>query len=228
VKRKSIESLLAILFAASGAVSCRGKEAPAPQAVPHVEPPPAQPSRPAPFPAVPVSSQPDDDALPEASSGLPPERRAIQVAFGKERVVDADLARSRGLTIVDLSDDFAPFIFQDGKAADGAPLPNRYRAVFVGLANDRSDGDGEPLPPGERNYLELYGVPPSLSVVRRRFIEDAGRACESTVAAASCWPWIASRPGARAPRRRKPPSITFAVCGWRPRRRKPASQRWKN
>ena len=100
---------------------------------------------------------------------------------GKERVVDAELARDKGLTIVDLSDDFAPFIFQDGKAADGAPLPNRYRAVFVGLANDRTDGDGEPLPPGERNYLELYGVPPSLSVMRKRFIEDGARACESTV-----------------------------------------------
>ncbi len=180
MKRKSTKSLLPILLAASGAISCRGKDAPAPQAVHHAEPP----LRPATSPAVPVSSQPDDDALPEASSGLPPERRAIQVAFGKERLVDAAVARSRGLTIVDLSDDFAPFIFQDGKAADGAPLPNRYRAVFVGLANDRSDGDGEPLPPGERNYLELYGVPPSLSVVRRRFLEDAGRTCESAVDAA--------------------------------------------
>ena len=85
--------------------------------------------------------------MPEAS-GLSPERRAIQVVAGIERVIDADLARSRGLTIVDLSDDFAPFIFQDGKASDGAPLPNRYRAVFVGLASDRTDGDGEPLPPG--------------------------------------------------------------------------------
>ncbi len=100
---------------------------------------------------------------------------------GQERVVDANMARDKGLTLVDLSDDFAPFIFQDGKAADGAPLPNRYRAVFVGLANDRTDGDGEPLPPGERNYLELYGVPPSLSVMRRRFLEDRARTCESTV-----------------------------------------------
>ena len=153
--------------------------------MPRVEQSSTQSARPALSPAVAsVGPQPDDDALPESSSDLPPERRAIQVAFGKERVVDADAARGRGLTIVDLSDDFAPFIFQDGKAADGAPLPNRYRAVFVGLANDRGDGDGEPLPPGERNYLELYGVPPSLSVLRRRFIEDSGRACETTVDAA--------------------------------------------
>ena len=139
-------------------------------------------SRPAaPAPSATLPPKPDDDALPEASGRLASERRAIQVVAGKERVVDADLASDKGLTIVDLSDDFAPFIFQDGKAADGAPLPNRYRAVFVGLANDRTDGDGEPLPPGERNYLELYGVPPSLSVMRKRFLEDGARTCESTV-----------------------------------------------
>ena len=129
----------------------------------------------------PAPSKPDDDALPEASSNLAPERRAIQVVAGRERVVDADVARAKGLTLVNLSDDFAPYIFQDGKAADGAPLPNHYRAVFVGLANDRTDGDGDPLPPGQRNYLELYGVPPSLSVMRRRFVEDAARTCERTV-----------------------------------------------
>ena len=181
MKRKSIQKLLPILLAASGAISCRSREIPRAPPAPRNEPPSAPTSRAATAPEVIASPKPDDDALPEAPPGLPTDRRAIQVAFGKERVVDADLARSRGLTIVDLSDDFAPFIFQDGKAADGAPLPNRYRSVFVGLANDRGDGDGEPLPPGERNYLELYGVPPSLSVLRRRFIEDSGRACETTV-----------------------------------------------
>jgi hypothetical protein len=119
--------------------------------------------------------------LPAASSRLPAERRALQVVGGKDRIVDADLALERGLVLVDLSDDFAPYIFRDGKAADGAVLPNRYRAVFVGLANDRTDGDGDPLPPGKRNYLELYGVPPSLSVLRRRFIEDAARTCQGAV-----------------------------------------------
>ena len=124
---------------------------------------------------------PDEDALSPAPSSIPPERRALQVVGGAERVVDADAARGRGLTIVDLSDDFAPYIFKDGKSPTGALLPNHYRSVFVGLANDRTDGDGEALPPGERNYLELYGVPPSLSVLRRRFLEDAGRECEDKV-----------------------------------------------
>lgn len=132
---------------------------------------------------VPQWPEPDDDLLP-AATDLSLERGALQVGAAGERIVDVEEARRRGLTIVDLSDDFAPAIFQDGKSSTGVPLPNRYRSVFVGLANDRGDGDGEPLPPGERNYLELYGIPPSLSVLRRRFVEDADRRCEGRVNAA--------------------------------------------
>jgi hypothetical protein len=80
---------------------------------------------------------------------------------------------------IDLSDDWAPFIFQDMQGPDGQPLPNRYRSVYVGLANDRGDDDGQPLPAGAHNYLELYGIPPSLSVLRARFLDDKKRDCSS-------------------------------------------------
>ena len=106
------------------------------------------------------------DALP-ALSDLPPERRAIQVVGSDENQVDADAARARGLTTVDLSDAWAPSVLEGAS----------YRAVFTGLAADRSDGDGQPLAAGERNYLELYGIPPALSVLRRRFLIDAQGAC---------------------------------------------------
>jgi len=133
-------------------------------AAPALAPPPPRP-RPQPIAAA--------DALP-ALSELPPERRAIQVVGAgesfervEERQVDADAARARGLAVVDLSDGWAPSILE------GAG----YRSVFTGLAADRGDGDGQPLGSGERNYLELYGVPPSLSVLRRRFLIDAAGAC---------------------------------------------------
>src|SRR3569623_1164518 len=111
------------------------------------------------------------DALPPGPSDLPEERRAWQVVDGQWRLGDADAARAAGLTLVDLSDGWAPLIQADGKPADGAPLANRYRAIYVGLSNDKSDGDGQPLGPGERNYLELLGVPPSLSVMVTCFLE---------------------------------------------------------
>src|SRR5262245_59431572 len=93
---------------------------------PRPTPTPHAPARPAPK----RPAAPDPDALP-AAADLPPEKRAIQVVADEERVVDADVARARGLTLVDLGDAWAPAIFDDGKAADGGVLPNRYRVIFT-------------------------------------------------------------------------------------------------
>src|SRR3954470_5993911 len=116
---------------------------------------------PAPAPSAPTAPRrprgKDQDALPSAT-GLPHERRALQVVDGQDRIVDADVAREHGLTLVDLSDGWVPRIFADGSDRDGAVLPNHYRTVFLGLANNKTDGDGQPLSPGEQNYLELYGI----------------------------------------------------------------------
>lgn len=111
-----------------------------------------------------------------ARPDLPPEQRALLIEGGQERWVAADAAVAAGYTLVDLGDEWAPFIFQEPVDAAGNLLPNRYRRVFLGLANDVADRDGQPLPEGEHNYLELYGVPPTLSALRARFIDDAARA----------------------------------------------------
>jgi hypothetical protein len=163
-----VRRFLAIAALVAFAGGCRDR----PEQEAGGKPVPEKPAAPKPPPP------PDPDALPEARD-LPPDRRAIQVVHGVERTVDVEVARARGQTIVDLSDGWAPVIFQDATAADGALLPNRYRAVFVGLANDATDGDGQPLSAGEKNYLELYGIPPSLSVLRQRFLDDAARSCDS-------------------------------------------------
>lgn len=99
---------------------------------------------------------------------------------GRARVLSTAEARKRSLTILDLSDDWVPLPFQD----DGAPISmrNSYRARFADLANDRTDHAGRPLPPGRANHLELYGIPPSLGVLRRRVIADeANRRCYEAV-----------------------------------------------
>ena len=165
-------AITALLVSFVGVVGCRRDAADHGTAAPRAPAPTA-----APAPKRPRG--PDPDALP-AATGLPPERRALQVVDGRDRIVDADEARARGLTLVDLSDGWAPRIFADGTAADGAALPNRYRSIFVGLAGNKTDGDGQPLSPGEQNYLELYGIPPTLSVLRERFLADAARACDPT------------------------------------------------
>jgi hypothetical protein len=170
---------LALAGGLSGA--CGGK--PAQQEPPPRPPLPqtqAQPRATQPDPAVAVAPAAHElteaDAL-NARDDLPAEERALLVVNGAERWVNAAAVVSVGYTLVDLRDSWTPLIFEEEQTPEGQPLPNRYRRVFIGLANDQLDGDGEPLKPDEKNYLELYGVFPSLSVLRARFLEDAGQHC---------------------------------------------------
>ena len=96
---------------------------------------------------------------------------------GQTRAMDAGQAAAAGYTLVNLSDDFAPFLFAEHALPDGQVRSSHYRRTFVGLANDRLDGDGQPLAAGSKNYLEIYGIFPSFSVLRSRFLEDAERSC---------------------------------------------------
>jgi hypothetical protein len=154
--------------------ACRERPAPPSASAPVAPPAPVKRTPPGP---------PDPDALPKAD--LPPESRAFQVVAGpdgyEDRWVDAAAAQAKGLGLVDLSDDWAPSIFADGVGKDGKTLPNRYRTIFIGLANDRTDGDGQPLRPGEKNFLEPYGIPPSFSVLRRRFLADGASTCFGSI-----------------------------------------------
>ncbi len=129
-------------------------------------------------------------------------------------------ARKQGLLDVDLSDEWAPFIFSESDESGGPIKPNPYRATFVRLANDRASPEeilmetpqgalaavsaaGISLEKGatetpqgrraialakravrvqrDRNYLEAYGIPPTLSVLLGRMEEDRGKACFAQV-----------------------------------------------
>ncbi len=106
---------------------------------------------------------------------LPPDKRALLVVAGAERWVAADAALAAGYSLVDLGDDWTPFIFEEVTDGNGNLMANRYRQVYLGLANDLGDRDGQPLAEGDHNYLELYGVPPTISVLRARTLESQTR-----------------------------------------------------
>jgi hypothetical protein len=91
-------------------------------------------------------------------------------------------AREAGLLDVDLSDAWAPFIFQDSSGGDPAtdpPKPNAYRETFLALASDKVNEDGLPTKPGEHNYLEAFGIPPTPAVLAARIEEDVAPAREA-------------------------------------------------
>lgn len=95
---------------------------------------------------------------------------------GRARDVSAAWARKQGYTILDLSDDWVPYPFTEETPGRSDHRPNSYRPRFVDLANDRTDHRGKPLAEGRRNFLELYGIPPSLSALRKRALTDEAAA----------------------------------------------------
>ncbi len=80
--------------------------------------------------------------------------------------MDIGEAEARGFTVIDLSDDWVPYILSEKTAGLDDASDNGYRQTYVDLANNRIDHWGDELDEGERNYLELYGIPSTLSVLQ--------------------------------------------------------------
>lgn len=115
-----------------------------------------------------------------SAADLPPDDRVMvmtEPGAAKESWLSRADAIAAGYTLVNLSDDWTPYIFAEQNDETGKHLPNRYRRVLIGLSNDELDGDGEPLEPGEKNFLELFGVFPSLKVLRERFMRSETTSC---------------------------------------------------
>ena len=76
-----------------------------------------------------------------------------------------DQAEARGYTVIDLGDEWRPYIFTHKTPGQEDESDNGYASRYLDLAADRTDRDGDPLDEGQHNYLELYGIPPTLDVV---------------------------------------------------------------
>jgi hypothetical protein len=138
-----------------------------------------------PAPAAPLAAKPARPPIP-ARAALPALAAGETYAYdgGKARKLTVDDARAAGLLDVDLADDWAPYILQDGGGAGDAAKPNDYRATFVALANDKLSADGQSTSAGDDNFLEVFGIPPTLSVLAARIEADvapAREACDDAV-----------------------------------------------
>ncbi|HEY5284192.1 MAG TPA: hypothetical protein VIM14_15485 [Polyangia bacterium] len=172
--------LVCAVSALAGSLGCHaGTQAPPSTTPTQNLPPPPSASAPSPAPAVPRTVPPT--AVAAAPEAAPGENQAMVIHDGKESWIDADAAARSGYTIIDFSNDWTPFIFAEQRTPEGTVLHNRYRRVFVGLANDTLDEDGGPLPAGERNFLELYGVPPSFGVLRERYLANEQQTCHASI-----------------------------------------------
>lgn len=86
-------------------------------------------------------------------------------------------AESERFTIVSLADDWAPRLF-DEDASLGERGKQPYRSTYVALANERFDElEGEDPEP----YLELFGIFPTLTVMRERLADEERHDCHAAI-----------------------------------------------
>ncbi len=100
---------------------------------------------------------------------------------GRRYALAAAEATRQGFTILNLGDDWTPVLLSEQSPGEAQPKPLPYRKRYLDLANDRADRRGHKLRRGRSNYLELYGIPPTPSVLRRRLGDKRLRACYAKV-----------------------------------------------
>lgn len=157
-----VRALPSLLVACSGAQQTGPHAGPGPDAPAVAE---AEPVAPAPAPAPAAASA---RVLPKLSQREHPAGHAWIVEPGAEpRKQEIAQAEAAGYTVIDLGNSWVPYIFSEKTVGQDDRSANEYRQRYIGLANDRVDADGEKLDRHERNFLELYGIPPTLAVVLR-------------------------------------------------------------
>lgn len=113
-----------------------------------------------------------------APAELPPRpcERSVTVYEHGRHADQRCLAETTGLTLLEWSDEWAPYPFS--AAAAGGAAPPRYRDTFLALADQ--DFGGDPLAASDR-YLELYGITPGPRVVLAAMNDDARHRCHDAV-----------------------------------------------
>jgi hypothetical protein len=86
-------------------------------------------------------------------------------------------ARRDGLTVVDLSDGWLPYVFSE---EPGKPQP--LRPDLIALANGRLPRGATFARAREDRYFEAFGIFPSLNLLRRRLADSKRHACHDRVA----------------------------------------------
>ena len=120
---------------------------------------------------------PKPKVVPPPAPVIPPLERVVIVQGGVERVLRDVDARRQGFEIIDMRDTWTPYIFMTHKGTEEQQLEHSYREIFVKLANDQGDNDGQPINKGEFNYLEVFGIPPSMGVLWERVNREVNESC---------------------------------------------------
>ncbi len=133
------------------------------------------------FSARPASSEPVDT---DDGTSVPVHQGPQQIEHFTRGVVDEVLdvavALARGDLLLDLRDDWVPSFLTDD-ASLGARGTVAWRETYIALANEQFAAAS--IPPRARadRSFELWGIPPSLSVLQRRLEDEQRHACHDAL-----------------------------------------------
>lgn len=85
-------------------------------------------------------------------------------------------ARRDGLTVIDLSDDWLPYVF-----SETPEKPQPLRPFLIDLANGRFRSGKAYARPREDHHFEAFGIFPSLNLLRLRLADQKRHACHERV-----------------------------------------------
>jgi hypothetical protein len=96
---------------------------------------------------------------------------------------EIDLGRPHDARIValDLGEEWTPYIFTERSSPDEQLVPQSYRATYLALARGEYPHDHHGTRAKKDRYLELYGILPTLMLLRTRFREEVSEDCASKV-----------------------------------------------
>ncbi len=98
-----------------------------------------------------------------------------------ERKIDAATASLEDQIVLDLGNKWTPYLFTESSGTEADKKSNEYRPTYIALANERWPKDHHGERAREDEYLELYGIAPSLGVLRKRMQKVSKLPCAEKI-----------------------------------------------
>jgi hypothetical protein len=131
----------------------------------------------------PVTGEPQGSAEPASASSSEAVSEVIEDPVtlwrdgNAEREVDRVRAKAQGHLLLDLGEDWTPYIFTEASSPNEQPKPSQYRSTYLALARGEFPKDRHGYRAKTDRYLELYGILPTLTLLRKRFEEARALEC---------------------------------------------------
>lgn len=98
-----------------------------------------------------------------------------------EREIDAATAAAEGYLLLDLGESWTPYLFTERSSEAEERVPHAYRETYLALARGELPDDHHGARARRDKYLELYGIMPTLGLLRQRFRAVRDLECRESI-----------------------------------------------